>query len=159
MITRGIAPLAMLAAPRIRRDWSRYLLLWWQALSLTDGLTTWTKTLTLRPRPLAYNFGSRYPDVPADLDEAARSSDARFSFFSGHTSFTAVSTFFVARTFADYYPESSARPWVWASAAILPALVGFWRVRAGKHYPSDVVMGYLVGASVGWMIPVLHRRK
>lgn len=159
LITGGLAPLAMLAAPRIRGDWSRYLLLWWQALSLTDGLTTWSKSLTLRPRPLAYYFATRYPELPADLEAAALTPEARFSFFSGHTSLTAVSTFFLARTFADYYPESQARSWVWAGAALLPALVGFWRVRAGKHHPSDVIAGYLVGASVGWLIPALHRRK
>jgi membrane-associated phospholipid phosphatase len=149
----------MLSLPPMRQDWFRYLLLWGQAFSLTEGLTNWAKTLILRPRPLAYYYAADYPHVPVGLAEAALTTDTRFSYFSGHTSMTAVSSFFVARTFADYCPDSRAKPWVWASAALLPALVGIWRVRAGKHYPTDVLTGYLVGASVGLLIPALHRRK
>lgn len=152
------APLGLLTARSVRHDWPQYLLLWWQALSLTDGLTTWTKSLTLRPRPFAYYFAAASPDVPPAVQQAVGQADARFAYFSGHTSITAASTFFAARAFADYFPDAQARPWVWAGAALLPALVGFWRVRAGKHYPTDVLTGYLVGASIGWLIPALHRR-
>ena len=44
-------------------------------------------------------------------------------------------------------------------AAALPALTGYLRIRAGRHYPSDVLVGYLVGGAVGYLIPTLHKKK
>lgn len=152
-----VAPLGLLAAGDIRQNWGQHLLLWWQTMSMVDGVTTWTKTLTLRPRPFNYYYSTNYPNHPTDLDEFVGVSDARFSFFSGHTSYTSASTFFFAKTFSDYYPNSPAKPWVWAGAAVLPAVVGYLRVRAGKHYPSDVITGYLIGAAIGVAIPHLHK--
>ena len=48
---------------------------------------------------------------------------------------------------------------MWTGAAIVPALVGFTRVKAGKHYWTDVLTGYAVGALVGTLTPFLHRRE
>lgn len=47
---------------------------------------------------------------------------------------------------------------MWTGAAILPALTGITRVKAGKHYWTDVITGYAVGALVGTLTPLLHRR-
>ncbi|MEY3209904.1 MAG: superfamily, partial [Pseudomonadota bacterium] len=33
------------------------------------------------------------------------------------------------------------------------------RVAAGRHHPSDVLAGALIGASVGLVVPTLHQRK
>lgn len=154
-----IAPVGLLLGQDVRNNWGQHLLLYWETLTLIDGLTTWTKSLALRNRPFNYYYANTYPNHPPDLEAAVLESDARFSFFSGHTSFTAASSFFFAKTFHDYYPNSPARPWVWAGAALLPALVGYLRVRAGKHYPTDVMAGYLIGAAVGFGVPALHRRR
>ncbi len=40
----------------------------------------------------------------------------------------------------------------------LPALTGYLRIRAGKHYPSDVLAGYALGALIGYAVPALHRK-
>jgi membrane-associated phospholipid phosphatase len=37
------------------------------------------------------------------------------------------------------------------------AFVSYERVRAGMHFPSDVVAGSLAGAAVGVLLPHLHR--
>ena len=157
----GLAsPVLLLASARVRSHWSQHLLLWSQTLFMVDGVTTWVKALTLRNRPFNYYYAANYPNnIPADLAENVVGNDARFSFFSGHTSYAAAGTFFLAQSFNDYYPDSPFRPWVWAGAALLPAVVGFLRVRAGKHYPSDVIVGYLVGAAIGMTIPLLHSRN
>ena len=35
--------------------------------------------------------------------------------------------------------------------------MGFCRLKAGKHFLSDNLLGYAVGASIGVAVPQLHR--
>lgn len=147
-------PLAALS-PDTRRDWPALALLSYQTLSLTYGLTSLIKTFSLRPRPFTYlDAGGN-----ADLLHAQQERDARMSFFSGHTSLSASMCFLGARVYNDYHPRSPSRTWVWIGAATLPAVTGWLRVRAGKHFPSDVVSGYLVGAATGFLMPLIYRRR
>lgn len=118
---------------------------------VTEGLTKTAKVIFRRNRPLTYN-----PDF--SLGEQ-QSNDARQSFPSGHTSITAGMSFFTAKLFHDLYPESKARPFVWAGAALLPALTGYSRYRAGKHFPTDIIAGYALGATVGILVPEWHKPK
>jgi membrane-associated phospholipid phosphatase len=113
------------------------------------GLAATTKALALRPRPYLY-------DDQAPL-EKQRADDARFSFFSMHTCLTAGASFFTAKVLHDLHPEARWRKWVWAGAALAPLCVGAMRVRGGMHFPTDVAVGYAVGAGVGLLVPVLHR--
>jgi membrane-associated phospholipid phosphatase len=121
-----------------------------EALMLTNGLTQLTKNSFRRTRPYVYNAAAPY-DLKLE-------SDARRSFISGHTSVSTTACFFGATLFQHYYPKSRLRPWVWAGAAVLPAGVGLARIRAGKHFPTDVLAGYAVGALCGWLVPKLHLR-
>lgn len=147
-------PLAALGQDS-RRDWPALALLSYQTLSLTYGLTSLTKTLSLRPRPFTYLDASGN----AELLHAQQERDARMSFFSGHTSLSASMCFLSARVYHDYHPGSPARTWVWIGAATLPAVTGWLRVRAGKHFPSDVLSGYLIGAATGFFMPLLYRKR
>ncbi|MEQ8424859.1 MAG: phosphatase PAP2 family protein, partial [Cyclobacteriaceae bacterium] len=81
--------------------------------------------------------------------------------FSGHTSHTAAASFFMAKVISDYHPNMNkgARIILWSAAVYIPALTATLRVKAGKHFPSDVVAGYAVGAFAGWLIPQLHKVK
>ncbi len=88
----------------------------------------WLKTSTERVRPYNHN-GDIFQNVVA-LDQ--------FSFPSGHTlhavSFTLV--------LLHYYPE-------WALLVVpFAVLVALSRVILGLHYPSDVLMGALLGAGL-----------
>jgi membrane-associated phospholipid phosphatase len=115
-----------------------------EALAVNGALTSATKVLVRRPRPAAYvgTTDGRSPDLYA-------------SFYSGHTSWT-----FTALSAAVY--TSHARYGVLAVPAIAGGLVGasvaFERVAAGKHFYSDVLVGALAGATVGVVVPWLHRR-
>ena len=42
---------------------------------------------------------------------------------------------------------------------MIPAITGYLRVKAGKHYPTDTIAGYLLGATAGILIPQLHKKK
>ncbi|MEO0584812.1 MAG: phosphatase PAP2 family protein [Bacteroidota bacterium] len=115
------------------------------------GGTDIVKLAFLRTRPFVYNT-SAPNDIKLEVD-------ARKAFFSGHTSIAAANMFFAAKVFHDYHPDSKARPYVWAVAALVPLWTGIERINAGKHFPTDVIAGYAWGAFCGWAIPHLHKKK
>ena len=116
---------------------------------INDGITNTLKALTKRFRPFTYN-----PDVPI---EEKLSTGARYSFASGHSSNTAALGFFSAKVFSDLYPDSRWKPVIWSLGVTLPALTGYLRYRAGKHFPTDIISGYILGASVGYLVPHFHK--
>ena len=120
-----------------------------QTMLLNDGLTRTTKALIRRSRPLTFNEA---------YDEGAKlKGDARLSFVSGHTSNTAALSFFTAKVLHDLYPDSPLRPLIWATAAAVPLATGYARYQAGKHFPTDIVAGYALGAALGILIPQWHK--
>jgi hypothetical protein len=145
-------PYGMTLLSRFRPYWKDHLLMTHEVMFLTYGLTNLTKVLVLRPRPLMYLDDPAVSHLQAEVD-------ARFSFFSGHTSMTTASCWYSATVFQQLYPESPARHWVWAGAVLIPAVTGLLRIRSNKHFTSDVIVGYAVGAAVGTLIPRIRRRK
>ncbi|MCR9289234.1 phosphatase PAP2 family protein [Saprospiraceae bacterium] len=120
---------------------------------LNWGLTNLAKRSAKRPRPFMYN--DNFDIFPIDK---RRKKDARMSFFSGHTSVVSAMYFLTASTFSEYYPNSKWKPFVWGTSISIPALTGFLRVKAGKHFPTDVLVGYAVGALLGGvLVPALHK--
>jgi membrane-associated phospholipid phosphatase len=111
--------------------------------------TNIAKGTVRRTRPFVYG-------QEAPLDKRIKAG-GRHAFFSGHTSLAAANSFFAAKVFSDYYPDSKLKPLVWGAAVAVPALVASQRVRAGKHYPTDTVVGYVFGAACGYLVPHLHR--
>jgi len=115
---------------------------------LAFGTTYLTKTLVKRPRPLLYN-----PNVPMSEKQKV---DNRYSFFSGHTSLTATSSFLTASLMTSNGNNLDHAPIIWSSAAAVPLVQGYLRWKAGKHFPTDIAVGYIVGAGLGILIPKLH---
>lgn len=114
-------------------------------------ITTLFKTSVKRTRPFAY-------DSSVSLDDKIRRS-ARLSFISGHTSRVAAFSFFTAKVATDYYPDSKWKPVIWTAATILPVTTGMLRVKGGKHFPTDVTVGLIVGGLIGYFIPHLHKKR
>lgn len=145
------APLLFLSNKQMRKDAGIIATLWSEVILINTGLTTLSKYSFRRARPYVYN-----PEIPAEQKMTAV---AQSSFISGHTSMTAANTFFAAKVFSDYFPNSKWKPVVWTAAATIPAITGYLRVKAGKHYPSDILAGYAVGAAIGYFVPHLHKIK
>ncbi|MEO1261237.1 MAG: phosphatase PAP2 family protein [Bacteroidota bacterium] len=118
---------------------------------LNNGITNIFKGTVHRKRPFAYNPDDRIP-----MDKKLHR-NAKFSFFSGHASNSASYAFLTAKVFTDNNPNSKWNPYVWSAAVTLPAVTSFLRVKAGKHFPTDVVVGYAVGAAIGFLVPELHK--
>lgn len=118
---------------------------------LCAGLTNTVKELVHRPRPYLYN-----PDVPASLHDP---DEDEVSFWSGHTANTAAITFSCASMVQRSDASSELKTATWIGAAVAPAAMGYLRVRAGRHFPTDVLTGYAVGALVGIVVPYFHRSE
>ena len=144
-------PTLLLINKKTRKDFGQIAILYAESFSLTLGLTNLTKRLVKRTRPFVYN------DLASFSDKQTK--NAKYSFFSGHTSMTAVNSFFAAKVFTDYFPESRWKPLVWTVAFFVPATTGYFRVKAGKHYPTDIIAGIAVGGLVGILVPHLHKVK
>jgi undecaprenyl-diphosphatase len=82
--------------------------------------------------------------------------DLGLSFFSGHAS-TVGAIGATATYLAFVRSRHAARPWITlAASTALTAFVSYERVRAGAHFPTDVVAGSLAGITVGVLVPHLH---
>lgn len=141
----------LFADKTMRKDLGALALLYVETVAIAGGLTNITKAGFGRPRPYVYG--------PEWVPGTTLSSGDQAAFISGHTSLSAAGSFFFARVFTDYHPDSKLKPYVWGLAATIPAVTGYLRVRAGRHYPTDVIAGYALGATVGYLVPTLHKRK
>lgn len=144
-------PLLLLLDDDIKQNAPQVYLLYGQAMSIAGGVYSLTAGLSRRKRP--YTYTSEAP-VSLRTDKQATN-----SFYAGHTAATAAATFFLAKVYHDFNPDSPARPYIWAAAAALPVTVGYLRIRAGKHFLSDNIVGYIVGMGIGILVPELHQKE
>lgn len=137
----------------IRKDWLDVLLIYLETQAIGANLYLWAGPVTNdRIRPFVYN-----PGYPWEMKVGSGAQD---SFFSGHTSWTAGASFFMAKVYSDYHPElGNKKYWLFAAAAIPPAFVGYYRYRAGKHFPTDILTGFAIGAATGILVPHLHKNR
>lgn len=145
------SPLLFLAGKNSRKDFWTVGAISAEVFLLNTGITYLTKELVQRKRPYLYN-----PNAPLDKKLEKGSTQ---SFFSGHTSSVASMSFSFAMMHHAYYPDSKLKPLVWFAAAVLPFATAILRVRAGKHYWTDVMVGYGAGAAIGVGVPLLHQIK
>lgn len=141
-------PLVLLFDKEIRRDALKIAVLYTEALSITGTLYT-SSTYFNRYRPATY----------ADLltVDQKRSGNQRNSFFAGHVALVATSTFFTAKVYSDYHPHSKFKWVLYGLAAAATGTTGYLRHRAGKHFPSDILLGTAVGALSGILVPQAHK--
>lgn len=123
-----------------------------QGFLIQDAMNLSFKIMAERPRPYMYNF------TEETLLLRSNKNDTK-SFYSGHVSTSAYFSFFCARVLTDLNPESKLIPVYWTLASSIPALTGYLRFKAGKHFPTDIIMGYIVGASYGILIPAIYKAR
>jgi undecaprenyl-diphosphatase len=127
-----------------------------ETVSLTLALTNVVKIAVRRPRPIAYIEADAHK---GDGSYSNSSTDSSLSFFSGHASMTgAIGA--TATYIAFARSPGTWRPWVTLTlATTVSTLTSIYRVRAGKHFPTDVLAGTFAGAGIGIVVPHLHRTE
>lgn len=131
-----------------------------ESVAAAGTVTATLGLLTGRPRPyVTPAFAAAHPAAHAQL--TADNADLLYrSFPSGHTATAAALYFSVASVAGrDRYVLTGSRDvWVagYVGAGLLTAGTGVFRVVQGVHYPTDVLVGALHGASLGVLIPLLH---
>ena len=146
-----LLPLTFLAYEDTRRDFSKLLLMYGEVLIITGSLNGIVKGIVKRTRPYAYS-----DETPIEKRTTA---EARVSFYSGHTAVTAAATYYMANVFTTYISNKTTQILIWSAAAIYPAVTAYLRVDSANHFPTDVIVGYLIGAGIGFLIPELHKAQ
>ncbi len=131
-----------------------------ETVSLTETLTDITKIAVRRPRPIDYvdcptSTGVVTTTLPASCNS---NTDLQLSFFSGHSS--TVGSIGATATYLAFQRGGvkSPRPWITlATSLALTSFVSIERVRAGEHFPTDVIAGAFAGIVVGVLVPHLHK--
>ena len=145
----ALVPALLAFEPNVHGRYGQVAGLYLETMTATAAIFTLTVGTLYRFRPYLYGReggSKRGGTIATD------------SFFGGHTAHTATATFFAAQVFHDFNPGSRAQPYVWGAAAAVPAVVAYFRIRAGKHFLTDNLVGYAIGATVGVVVPRLHRR-
>jgi membrane-associated phospholipid phosphatase len=155
LITSIALPAFLLFDKQIRLNGFDMLLMYLETMSVTTNIYEWSflgPNFQNKIRPVAY-----YDGIPYDERKSANN---RNSFYSGHVASAAASTFFMAKVYCDSHPGIGNDKYLLYGAALIPPLIlGYFRMKALKHFPSDVIIGLGVGAVCGILIPDFHRMK
>jgi len=116
-----------------------------EAAVVAADVTQLTKMLVGRERPFVHSLPpERKPltDQPSDND---------LSFFSGHTA-EAFALAAAAGTIGTMRGYRWA-PLAWGVGGAVAATTAYLRIAADKHWLTDVVVGMVVGAGIGFAVP------
>ncbi len=148
-VTAGVVVAAPLVLDAIAVGFGQALLedvtVYAETLSVNGALVTAAKYIVRRPLPRTYAGDPALINQPGGYR----------SFYSGHTSLVAAALSATAVTLDARYGQ---RVWPWVVTGAVSAMVGAERIAAGRHFYTDVAVGAVMGAAVGTLIPLWHRR-
>lgn len=144
------SPFMVLLGNRGRNNFNDISLIVFEGALINAGLNNLGKVFGRRARPYAYN-----PDVPLHIKQQK---STRYSFYSGHAATSAFFAITAAKLYNDLHPNSSAKPYVWVTAALIPAFVSYGRMKGGRHFFTDVLTGFIMGSAVALVVPELNKR-
>ena len=109
------------------------------SLAIATATTQILKRVINKPRPYA-TYGDVYPDII----------EFGKSFPSGHTTTAFSTAMSLTMVTKKWYVAVPAFTWA--------ASVGYSRLYLGQHYPSDVIMGAVVGTASGFLSDWLTKK-
>ncbi len=117
-----------------------------QNLWITGNTVQLVKILVQRSRP--YTNASGY--------QFTGKKDDNYSFFSGHSAITAAAAT-TALMYALRNNQTNTVKYLAYGAGVASLATATLRISAGKHYPSDVLTGLLIGTGISIFNTQLHR--
>jgi membrane-associated phospholipid phosphatase len=144
-------PLVLMLDKDIRHDGGRVAGLYVEAMGITGLLYTGSNMAFNRYRPETYDETKPFKD--------RLSGNEKNAFFAGHVALVATSFFFTASVYDIYHPQSKLKWAFYGAAVAATATTIYLRHMAGKHFPSDLLVGTIVGVGSGMLVPRLHRPK
>jgi membrane-associated phospholipid phosphatase len=120
-----------------------------ETLSFAFAAKNLLKYLVPRYRPYLYS------DLPAGTGPAK--SEYGDSFPSGHATIAFTAAAFSVYTFHLYFPSSSFLLPLALTSYGLATLTATFRVVSGMHFLTDVLAGALLGTTLGFLVPLVHR--
>ncbi|WP_299439829.1 phosphatase PAP2 family protein [uncultured Aquimarina sp.] len=134
-----------------------------QGYVLTESLTGLAKGLVNRYRPFAYRtineIETLNPEAKEKFLEDIVDYDILNSFFSGDASIIAFGFVFFAYSYSLFYKERKYKNILWIIALIGVVLGCYYRTSSGKHFPTDVMIGAIVGFLVAFGILLIHKKS
>lgn len=117
------------------------------------GVVNFTiKAAVGRERPFVHQL------APEDKPLTPRPQDNNQSFYSGHSTLS-MSLAISAGTVAHMRGYRWA-PALYGGGIALSLTTGYLRIAADKHWSTDVLTGWILGAAIGYAVPrYLHRRE
>jgi hypothetical protein len=150
-----LLPAALALDKEIRKNYLDILMMYFEGHVITFTIYNYSwfgPTFQDKYRPITY-----YTNLPiADRTTG----NNRNSAYSGHVASTAFTSFFVSKIYCDYHPDMGGVKYLLYTAALIPPLaMGYFRMHALAHFPSDDLTGLTIGAVVGIILPELHKYK
>ncbi len=147
------APVLLMLDKKMRKDAGKIAFMYLEAFAITGVFYTGTVYFVDRYRPETYVDTNKIP--VKDLT----SGNYKDAFMGGHPSVVATATFFTSKVYADYYPHSKWRYVFYGISIAATGTTAYLRHVAGKHFPSDLIVGTSVGVLSGLLVPAFHKNK
>jgi len=141
--------LLFLTGNNMRNDFWKLSFLYWETMSMTGLFGTSGTYWVDRWRPYSYS-----PETP--LDDKLKH-NPKNSFYAGHVELVATCTFFAAKVYSDYYPDSKVKWLFYGVAGAWTGSVAYMRLAGGMHFPSDILLGLTMGSLTGILVPQFHK--
>jgi len=143
-------PLVLLSQKNLENR-KTYSLLYLQSFAVTNFMSSLTKSLAKRKRPYVYN---------TNLSNARRTDrEATNSFVSGHAANAFMASTFMMKIIYDEKIYSDYQIAIFPVLALGAGATSMLRYSAGRHFPTDIIAGAIVGAACGYIVPELHKKK
>ena len=144
-------PFFLMLDKKIRHDGWKVAYLYLESMAITGMLYTGSVYFVDRYRPETYNTS-----LPVEKRMGGNYKDA---FFAGHPALVSTSLFFTAKVYSDYHPGTGLAYGLYGLAIAGTGTTIYLRHIAGKHFPTDLIVGTTIGTACGILVPHFHKLK
>jgi membrane-associated phospholipid phosphatase len=163
-LAMGLAlPVGVQAVEGSERAFWNSQLIYLETITAQLTLNTFTKYAIRRPRPYTHQLHSGTCSAGRNRKVSSTkrfvNTDSYLSFYSGHSSTVFAAAVAGSLLVAERDQHNATSQALWAVEGLFAGTTAALRYFAGKHYPSDIMVGAVVGTAVGVLIPYAHVRS